>query len=136
MQRRPDKDRRLRQNVRLARLLNVLQLIQTRGRWNVPAISAEMGCSQRTIHRDLVALELAGVPWHYDKVERCYRVRPDFRFPVLNLSDDELLGQAVATAAMRAPGLNVGAGAEPTTRKLAAASNDNFRADDATQGER
>lgn len=127
IQRRPDRDRRLRQNVRLARLLNILQLIQTRGRWNAPTLAAEMECSERTIYRDFVALELAGVPWHFDKTERCYRLRPDFCFPVLNLTDDELLGQAVATAAMRAPGLNVGAGAEPTTRKLAAASSEKAR---------
>lgn len=124
IQRRPDKDRRLRQNVRLGRLLNILQLIQARSRWNVRTLAAELVCSERTVYRDLVALQLAGVPWHFDKTERCYRVRPDYRFPVLNLSEEELLGQAVATAVMRAPGLNVGPGAEPTTRKLAAASGE------------
>ena len=57
--------------------------------WNV---------SEKTVHRYLAVLEIAGVPWYYDTHERCYRVRPGFKFPVVNLSPDELLGQAAATA--------------------------------------
>jgi predicted DNA-binding transcriptional regulator YafY len=38
------------------------------------------------------------------------------------LTDDEVLGQALATSATRAAGLNVTAGALPTTRKIAADS--------------
>jgi len=41
------------------------------------------------------------------------------------LTDDELLGQAVATAITSAPGLNVSAGAKPTTRKLLASTSAN-----------
>jgi predicted DNA-binding transcriptional regulator YafY len=40
------------------------------------------------------------------------------------LTDEELLGQAVATALTQTPGLNITAGATPTTRKLAATSNE------------
>lgn len=122
--RRPDKDRRLRQNVRLGRVLRVLELIQGRGRWDARSIAAELECSERTVYRDLAGLELAGVPWHYDPEERCYRVRPDFRFPVLNLTEDELVGQATATAVSRAAGLDIDVGAAPTTRKLAALSGE------------
>ncbi|MEO2017877.1 MAG: WYL domain-containing protein [Fuerstiella sp.] len=39
------------------------------------------------------------------------------------LTEEEVLGQAVATAISKAPGLDVGAGAGPTTRKLAASSS-------------
>jgi predicted DNA-binding transcriptional regulator YafY len=38
------------------------------------------------------------------------------------MTDDELLGQAVATASTSVPGLDVSAGAKPTTRKLMASS--------------
>ena len=69
-------------------------------------------------------MELAGVPWYHDESDRCYRVRPDFRFPALNLTDDELIGQATATAISSSPNLNVNAGARPTTRKLSASSRD------------
>ena len=63
----PDAERRLRQADRLARVLRVLQLIQGRGRWDTKAIAQEIECSERTVYRDLAVLELAGVPWTYEK---------------------------------------------------------------------
>jgi predicted DNA-binding transcriptional regulator YafY len=121
---RPDAERRLRQASRFARVLKVLQLIQGRGRWNAKDLAAELACSPRTIHRDLDVLELAGVPWYYAEDERCYRTRPDFQFPTLNLTDEELIGQATATAITAARGLDITAGARPATRKLAASSRE------------
>ncbi len=121
---RPDRDRRVRQNARIARVLGVLNLIQSRGRWNAQAIADELECSERTVYRDLEVLEFSGVPWFFDKNQQCYRVRPDFQFPILMLSEDEALGQAVATAISKTPGLNVGSGAGPTSRKLAASSSE------------
>jgi predicted DNA-binding transcriptional regulator YafY len=120
----PDAGRRLRQAARHSRTLRVLQLIQSKGRWNAKNIAAELECSERTVYRDLDVLELAGVPWFFDEGERCYRVRHDFRFPVVNLGTEELIGQATATAITSAAGLDIGRGAKPTTRKLAATSSD------------
>jgi len=121
---RPDGDRRLRQATRHARTLKVLQLLQSRGRYTIKDLAAEVECTERTIYRDLAVLELAGVPWYHDEKDKCYRVRPDFRFPVVNLTDDELLGQAMATAITSVAGLNVMAGAGPTTKKLAASTSE------------
>jgi predicted DNA-binding transcriptional regulator YafY len=132
---RPDRDRRVRQNARIARVLGVLNLIQSRGRWNLNAIAEELECSERTIRRDLEVLEFAGVPWYRNTSDQTIHVRPDYKFPVLMLTDDELLGQAVATRATEASGLDVTPGASPTTRKLAATSNERVQQilDDATQ---
>ena len=121
---RPDKDRRLRQNARIARVLGVLNLIQSRGRWTAKAIGEELECSERTVYRDLDVLEFAGVPYYRDLKDHTIRVRSDFRFPVLNLTDDEVIGQAVATALTQTPGLDVASGASLTTRKLAATSGE------------
>lgn len=121
---RRDADRRVRQNERIARVLHVLNLIQSRGRWNVAAIAQEIGCSVRTVHRDLNVLEFCGVPFYFSEEERCYRVRSDYRFPTLMLTEEEALGQAVATAISRAPGLDIGLGATPTTTRLASSSKD------------
>lgn len=121
---RPDRDRRVRQNARIARVLGVLNLIQSRGRWSLNAIAEELECSERTIRRDLEVLEFAGVPWYKDSSDQTIHVRPDYKFPVLMLTDDELLGQALATSATRSPGLDVTPGATPTTRKLAARSTE------------
>jgi predicted DNA-binding transcriptional regulator YafY len=122
--RRPDSERRLRQASRFARVLRVLELIQGRGRYDIKNLAYELECSERTIFRDLNVLELAGVPWFYDEAERCYHVRPDFRFPVINLTDDEILGQATAVAITSAPGLDINSGAGPTAKKLSAASRE------------
>jgi predicted DNA-binding transcriptional regulator YafY len=59
---RPDADRRLRQADRLARVMRMLQLLLSRGRWNARDIAAEQECSERTVHRDRQVLELAGIP--------------------------------------------------------------------------
>jgi predicted DNA-binding transcriptional regulator YafY len=121
---RPDSDRRLRQASRFARILRVLELIQGRARYGVKDIAAELECSERTIFRDLAVLELAGVPWYFDEQERCYHARPGFQFPVVNLTDDELIGQATSAALTSAPGLNVTKGSGPTTRKLQVTSKE------------
>ncbi len=92
---RSDSDRRLRQAARFARVLRVLELIQSRGRYDINGLARELECSERTIFRDLNVLELAGVPWGFmmRRGTSRYQVRTtDFRFPVINLTDDEMGG--------------------------------------------
>ncbi|WP_197171924.1 helix-turn-helix transcriptional regulator [Novipirellula aureliae] len=120
---RPDSERRLRQAARLADHLRLLQLLLGRGRWDYDSLAVQLECSTRTIRRRLDALELAGVPWFYDSDARCIRVLPGVKFPVLQLTRDELLDEATAATVGRAKGLDVGAGAV-ATEKLAAASKD------------
>lgn len=117
---RPDRDRRVRQADRLARVLRVLELVQSRGRWTTKAIADELECSERTVYRDLDVLRFAGIPYFREGDQQFVRVRPDFRFPVITLTDDEVLGLSLAATLTKAPGLDVTAGATPATRKLAA----------------
>ncbi len=124
---RPDRDRRVKQSERIARVLHVLYLIQSRGRWNAKSIASELECSERTVYRDLEVLQFSGCPWYYSEEEKCYRVRSDFRFPTLMLNDEEVIGQAIATAITKAPGLDIGLGASPTTTRLASASKDEIK---------
>jgi predicted DNA-binding transcriptional regulator YafY len=124
---RPDRDRRVRQSEKIARVLQVLQLIQSRALWDTKSIAAELGCAERTVYRDLNVLNFAGVPWYRDESTNAICVRPDYRFPIPNLTEEEVLGQALATAATKVPGLDVGAGAAPTTRKIAAASKEEVK---------
>jgi len=119
---RPDRDRRVRQADRLARVLRVLELVQSRGRWTTKAIADELECSERTVYRDLDVLRFAGIPYFREGDQQFVRVRPDFRFPVITLTDDEVLGLSLAATLTKAPGLDVTAGATPATRKLAAVS--------------
>lgn len=123
IRKRPEEERRARQAGRLANVMRVQELLLGRGRWNVRTLAAELECSEKTIHRHLAVLEIAGDPWYYDSHDRCYHVRPGFKFPVTNLRPDELLGQAAATAVTKAAGLDAGANAQPATSKIAAASS-------------
>ncbi|MGI8549669.1 MAG: helix-turn-helix transcriptional regulator [Dehalococcoidia bacterium] len=100
----------------------MLQLLLSRGRWNARDIAAEQECSERTIYRDMQVLELAGIPVEFDQDDRCYRVRQDFRFPSLSVTEDEALGQGTAAAITAGSGLDINSGARPVTRKLAAVS--------------
>lgn len=78
-----DAERRVRQCERLARLLRVLQLISGKGRWDASALSAELGCSRRTVHRLLQTLSMANIPWYYDDHAKAYQVRAGFKFPLV-----------------------------------------------------
>jgi predicted DNA-binding transcriptional regulator YafY len=80
---RTDADRRARQCERLGRLLQTLQLITSKGRWDADGLAAELECSRRTVYRMLQTLSMAGVPWYFDEQSRAYRVRPGFKFPVI-----------------------------------------------------
>lgn len=88
---RSDADRRVRQCERLARIIKVMHLISGRGRWDAAALAEELECSQRTIHRLLQTLSLAGVPWHFDEKLRTYRIRPGYKFPLLKGTPEKQL---------------------------------------------
>jgi len=78
---RSEEDRRARQADRLANVMQLQDLLLGLGKWNVKNLAAKLERSEKTIHRYLDVLEMAGVPWYYDASERCYRVRPGFKFP-------------------------------------------------------
>jgi predicted DNA-binding transcriptional regulator YafY len=54
-----------------------------KGNWDANTLAAELECSKRTIYRLLQSLSLAGIPWHFDESCRAYRVRPGFKFPIV-----------------------------------------------------
>lgn len=80
---RTDAERRIRQCERLGHLLRTLHLIMGKGRWDAAGLAEELECSRRTVYRLLQTLSMAGVPWYFDKSCRAYRVRPGFKFPVI-----------------------------------------------------
>ena len=122
-----ESERRLRHNVRLARLLRFLELVSGRGRWNPKTLMAELEVSERTVHRLRETLELAGVPIAFDKSENAYRVHGSYRFPALHLDEDEAYGQASATALGGNDELKLPQSSTATTQKLIDTGNERLR---------
>ena len=89
---RTDAERRARQCERLSRVLRVMRLIAGPGRWDASSLAAELECSERTIHRLLQTLSMAGVPWYFDEKLKCYRVRKGFKMPGDSIIIDEKAG--------------------------------------------
>ena len=74
---------------RLGRVLRLLRLIQERhGRWDLASLASELGCSTKTVQRDLLALEEAQIPFFYDKQRCCYAIQPGFRLSILDQPGD------------------------------------------------
>ncbi len=88
-QRRTDAERRARQSERLSRLFRVFRCIMGAGRWDAEALARELEVSPRTIHRLMQTLSMAGVPWYFCKDNHCYRVRPGFRFPGVEIGSKD-----------------------------------------------
>ena len=74
----------MRQCEKFARLLRLLRLLLGHGRWNARALAQELGCSVRTLHRDLNVLTMSGVPVTFDRHTESYHVPPTYRFPRLD----------------------------------------------------
>ncbi len=104
--------------------MQILHLLLGHGKWDAAALAARFECDERTIYRYLKVLEFAGVPYTYDRDAQCYRVRPNVKFPVLNLTRDELANQATASVVTGIDGIAEAATTKATTAKIAAASSE------------
>lgn len=76
---------------RVNRMLRILMLVQSRPGWNIDKLTAEFNVGKRTLHRDLRALEKAGVPCKYSARSKGYEIRGDFFMPPVELTFDEAL---------------------------------------------
>lgn len=98
---RSETDRRVRQSERLARVIRIYQLINSRnGPWNPKTIAREICCSERTVYRDLQVLSMAGVPWFFDDMCDTYRVTPGFKFPGLPSEPESVPTTSSASASL------------------------------------
>jgi predicted DNA-binding transcriptional regulator YafY len=89
-----------------ARLLELLELLQTRPLTTGREISERLGIDARTARRYVAALQDLGIPVEGQRgVGGGYRIRPGYRLPPLMLSDDEAVAVALGVVAAERLGL-------------------------------
>jgi predicted DNA-binding transcriptional regulator YafY len=89
-----------------ARLLELLELLQTRPLTTGSEISDRLSIDARTVRRYITALQDMGIPVEGQRgVGGGYRVRPGYRLPPLMLSGDEAVVVVLGLLAARRQGL-------------------------------
>lgn len=80
---------------RLQRMLGILTRIQSSRDWNAQRLAAEFGVAERTVYRDIAALNDAGLYLDHDPDTGGYHARRDVFLPPVHLTAEEALCLAV-----------------------------------------
>ena len=92
-----------------SRLLEVLELLQSRPVVSGREIADHLGVDGRTVRRYIDNLQELGIPVEGQRgVGGGYRLQPGYRLPPLMLSDDEVVMVVIGLAAARRLGLDAG----------------------------
>ena len=77
---------------RVGRIIQILTALKSGQTYTVCDLAAHVGVSRRTVFQDLLDLQKAGVPVHFDKRTGRYIIDPRFFFPPPDLTIQEALG--------------------------------------------
>ena len=95
--------------MRADRLLTILLLLQAHGRLSARALADRLEVSERTVHRDMEALSMAGVPvWAQTGRHGGWSLADDYRTDLTGLTEAELRSLVVAGAPGILGGLGLG----------------------------
>lgn len=108
--------------MRADRLLSLLLLLQARGRLTAPELARELEVSERTIYRDINALNAAGVPVYGEAgPQGGYALLESYRTNLTGLTPNEVRALFMLSIPAPLEALGVSAELRSALRKLAAA---------------
>jgi len=86
---------------RVYRLLRLITMLQSGRGYTVDELAKELEVSRRTVFRDLNMLELAHIPYYFDRRRRSYRINQHFFLSPVNLTLAEALALLVSAKRTR-----------------------------------
>lgn len=108
--------------MRADRLINIVLLLQTRGKMTASALAEELGVARRTILRDVEALSLAGIPVYADGGHGGgIALDENYRTSLIGLSEAEARALFLSGSNHLLSQIGLGEAAESTPLKLLAA---------------
>ena len=81
---------------RIYRLLRLITMLQSGRSYTVAQLAEELEVSRRTVFRDMNVLEMAHIPYYYDRDERTYRINRFFFLSPVNRTLSEALAMMVS----------------------------------------
>lgn len=118
--------------MRADRLLSLLMLLQARGKMSAPALAEELEVTERTIYRDIQALEMAGVPIYAESGrDGGYGLVDRYRTSLTGLSEGEVRALFMLSIPTPLTDLGVSQELKAALLKLAAALPAARRGDEA-----
>ena len=86
-------------SMRADRLLSILLLLQAHGRLSARTLAERLEVSERTVHRDMESLSMAGVPVYAERGRRGgWTLSEAYRTDLTGLTEAELRSVVLATA--------------------------------------
>ncbi|HYH92086.1 MAG TPA: WYL domain-containing protein [Candidatus Saccharimonadales bacterium] len=111
--------------MRADRLLSILLLLQAHGRLPARELAERLEVSERTVHRDMESLSMAGVPVYAERGRHGgWALTEPYRTDLTGLTESELRSVVLASAPGYLADLGLGEAAESALLKLLAALPD------------